>query len=239
MRTVLIFALFLVFIISGLPIDQVGAAPNSLPDPSTYPLLGIDVSHHQGKIDWTKVAAAGTAFAYIKSTEGRDFTDRRFAYNWSASKAAGLPRGAYHFFTFCSSGIEQAAHFLGVAPPDPQALPPVVDVEFVGNCTSYGEVKSIRTELRQFLSAIERAWNRRPILYVTSESYERILDGKFQSYPIWIRSLISEPPLDSYGGWLIWQFSGSGRIPGISGPVDRNALRPGRSLESLSVNLSK
>ena len=58
---------------------------------------GIDVSAHQRAIDWQAVAADGIEFAYVKATEGGDFTDRRFADNWAAADAAGLDRGAYHF----------------------------------------------------------------------------------------------------------------------------------------------
>src|SRR5262245_35091013 len=117
------------------------------PSPAEYPLDGIDVSHHQGPIDWTRVAAAGTDFAFIKATEGRDHVDREFAVNWVESQRAGVPRGAYHFFTFCTAGVDQAEHFLRVAPPAPDALPPVVDVEFGGNCSAWSDLAQVRREL--------------------------------------------------------------------------------------------
>ncbi len=230
-------ALALLVLVAGASfwLYRAGAIQLNDPDPSTYPVLGIDVSHHQGEIDWTRVAAAGTAFAFIKSTEGRDFLDRRFSHNWRASAEAGVPRGAYHFFTFCSPGAAQAEHFLRAAPPDPEALPPVADVEFVGNCTSYGDLARVRAELAVFLTTVERAWRRKPILYLTPDSLDRVIGDGLRGHPVWIRSVFSEPPLDAYRGWVIWQFSETGRIPGISGPVDRNVLRPGRTLESLSV----
>src|SRR5262249_30419769 len=67
------------------------------PDPSEFPVLGIDVSHHQGPIDWPQVAVAGVGFAYIKATEGKDLSDPMFRVHWRAADAAGIPRGAYHF----------------------------------------------------------------------------------------------------------------------------------------------
>src|SRR3954453_12196349 len=63
--------------------------------------FGVDVSNHQGEIDWRPVAADDMSFAYIKATEGGDFIDDRFRPNWDGAAAAGLDRGAYHFFTLC------------------------------------------------------------------------------------------------------------------------------------------
>src|ERR671910_485801 len=60
---------------------------------------GVDVSSHQSEIDWENVAGDGIEFAYIKATEGGDYVDERFQQNWDDSAAAGLDRGAYHFFT--------------------------------------------------------------------------------------------------------------------------------------------
>ncbi|HEX2267270.1 MAG TPA: GH25 family lysozyme [Actinomycetota bacterium] len=94
---------------------------------------GIDVSHHQGTIDWRRVAADNISFAYIKASEGTDHRDRRFDVNWSRAGEAGIERGAYHFFTLCSPGDGQARNFLDALPPDGDALPPAVDLEIAGN----------------------------------------------------------------------------------------------------------
>src|SRR5215831_10697695 len=68
------------------------------PSERKYPYQGIDVSHHQGHIAWTKLPRQGVDFAYIKATEGSDHVDKRFSINWRAAHAAGVRRGAYHFF---------------------------------------------------------------------------------------------------------------------------------------------
>ena len=88
---------------------------------------GVDVSHHQGSIDWNRVASAGMSFAYIKATEGGDLLDPAFARNWSGAEEAGLDRGAYHFFTLCSPAEDQAANFLRSVPPQPPMLPRVLE----------------------------------------------------------------------------------------------------------------
>ena len=202
---------------------------------SSFPVRGVDVSHHQGEIDWCEVAEAGIQFAFIKATEGRDFRDPRFEANWKAAAEAGIARGAYHFFTFCSPGSEQAEHFLRTAPPTPGALRPVADVEFVGNCKKWESLDQVRTELRAFLQLVGQAWRATPILYVTPDSFERVVAGGFSEQPVWIRSVLERPAVDAFGAWLIWQFSETGRIPGIRGPVDLDVLAPGVSIDSLVV----
>jgi lysozyme len=64
------------------------------PDFDRFPVHGIDVSHHQGAIDWARVKGSGQAFAFIKATEGVDFRDTRFVENWRRARAEGLATGA-------------------------------------------------------------------------------------------------------------------------------------------------
>jgi len=97
-------------------------------------VFGIDVSNHQGEIDWQRVADDEIDFAYIKSTEGGDFVDMYFERNWAQAKAAGLKVGAYHFFTFCTPERDQAANLLATVPLDDMDLPLALDLELGGNC---------------------------------------------------------------------------------------------------------
>ena len=77
---------------------KTGAIRLNYPDKKEFPIRGIDVSHHQGHIDWKKLAAQDVSFAYIKATEGEDFLDEDFKYNWSSAEDAGILPGAYHYF---------------------------------------------------------------------------------------------------------------------------------------------
>jgi lysozyme len=133
-------------------------------------------------------------------------------------------RGAYHFFTFCTPGAAQAANFIAVVPVDPQALPPAVDVEFAGNCRNWQSIEAIRGELAAFIGAVTHAYGRRPIVYFTRESYERILDGHLEGSPTWARSLFGRPRA-RFGSWTFWQYAHNGRVPGIEGLVDLNVFR--------------
>ncbi len=198
-------------------------------DPSriALPVRGVDVSHHQGSIDWGALAASGISFAFMKASEGRDHRDQRFRENWLNAGRAGIARGAYHYFTFCSSGAAQAENFLDAAPPLSESLPPVADVEFAGNCTQRPSTETVRQELAVFLRRLERAYGRKPMLYVTRETYRRIVSGGFRDYPIWIRNVLWKPWL--WGrAWTFWQYTDRGTVAGVSGAVDLNVFRGSR-----------
>lgn len=201
-------------------------APHWHPSDSDYPTQGIDVSHHQGRIDWSRLPAQGVDFAFIKATEGGDFRDTRFAQNWRASRAAGIRRGAYHFFTLCRPGADQAANFIAAVPAEPDALPPAVDLEYMGNCENGRlSVEAFHAELATFLARVEAHYGQRAILYLTEE-----FDTAFQvsarvDRPLWLRSLATEPDFGARP-WTYWQVSNIRWLDGISGPVDWNVARP-------------
>src|SRR5262245_48058079 len=113
----------LLILLTALPVTSAAAKSHS-----ARHSYGVDVSHHQGHIAWAKLPRQGVDFAYIKATEGGDHADSRFSINWRAAHAAGIRRGAYHFFTLCRSGREQAYHFIRHVPVDAAALAPAVDL---------------------------------------------------------------------------------------------------------------
>jgi lysozyme len=177
---------------------------------------GIDVSHHQGAIDWHRVAADDIGFAYIKASEGGDFVDDRFAENWSGSADAGLRRGAYHFFTLCTPGDVQARHFLDVVPSDPEALPPAVDLELAQNCSERPATVDMTRELRAFMRIVEAATGREMLLYVGDdfEDHYMIRDAVQRSW--WLPRFLLRPS----GGWALWQASAFATVEGVDGRVD-------------------
>lgn len=193
------------------------------PNRGEYPVRGIDVSHHQGKIDWRRVAADDVAFAVIKATEGGDHVDNAFAGNLREARAAGLAVGAYHFFTFCRPGADQARNFISVVPHDQPLLPPVVDIEFGGNCPQRLSAEQLNTELRDFLGPVEAAFGKPAIIYLTDEA-EAAYAGQIAARPLWLRSLLMEPDRRD---WIYWQYHNSGRVDGIEGDVDLNVLKGG------------
>lgn len=196
------------------------------PDPSRFPVLGIDVSHHQGQINWALVSDDDIRFAYIKATEGSDFKDTRFLENWRGAREAGLRIGAYHYFSFCSAGAAQAEHFLATVPQGEATLPPALDLELGSSCRATPGRDEIRKELFAWLALVEQRTGLRPVLYLTEESLEALVEqADFQGHPekgprLWYRSLLSEPSLPFPVEWTFWQHHSRGRIAGIEGPVD-------------------
>ena len=186
-------------------------------------IQGVDVSWHQGAIDWRTLAANDVAFAYIKATEGADHVDPRFAFNWREAGAAGLYRGAYHFFTLCQPGARQASNFIAVVPRTEGALPAALDLEHMGPCRQGPTMPDVITEARAFMDRVEAHYGVRPIIYTTREFHDAHL-RELQGERFWIRS-IAAPPSFRENDWIIWQHHNRGHRRGVSGPVDLNAFR--------------
>ncbi|WP_371012601.1 GH25 family lysozyme [Mesorhizobium sp. RCC_202] len=194
------------------------------PDRTEFPIRGIDVSHHQRVIDWRRVAADDVAFAIIKATEGGTHVDTRFATNLREARAAGLAVGAYHFFTFCRPGADQARNFIAVVPRGEPLLPPVVDIEFGGNCPQRPSPEQLNTELAAFLGPVETAFGKQAIFYLTDEAADAYSSTIIRRQR-WLRSLARRP---SENAWIYWQYHNRGRVDGITGDVDLNVLKGNR-----------
>ena len=199
------------------------------PQPSDFLIHGVDVSKYQGEIDWPAARDSGVSFAWIKATEGGDYTDEYFDRNWQAAKAAGIPRGAYHFAYWCRPGSEQVEWFEKHVPVEDDALPPVLDVEWTPTSRTCPRKVSREVALAQMqviLTEMERYYGKRPVIYTTVDFYHDILDGgALEDYPIWVRSVKHYPSV-KYGDrrWHFWQYTAQGNVPGIKGYVDRNAF---------------
>ena len=125
------------------------------------------MSQWQGDIDWASVRAAGTQFAFIKATEGGDQSTRVRARTGTAASAAGVPRGAYHFVFWCRPADEQAPWFMRNVPNDPDALPPVLDLEWNGHSLTcpQGSRASRARDDPIMLEEMEAHTGKRPIIY--------------------------------------------------------------------------
>jgi len=184
----------------------------------------LDVSNHQGTIDWPAVARDDVDAAYLKATEGATFEDPTFEANWRQARAAGLRVGAYHFFTLCRSGTEQAANLLRAlerveAVDDTAALPVALDLELDGNCAARPPREQVQQEVDDFVSTVEEA-TRRPLVYYVMEPWaERY--PPLQERPRWVRSLARRPA----GDWVWWQVHNRAQVDGVDGPVDLNVVR--------------
>jgi lysozyme len=189
--------------------------------------VGLDVSHHQGEIDWAKVSGHKPKidFVYIKATEGEDHKDTRFAENWQKAQQAGIKVGAYHFFTLCKPGDLQFQNFLDSVPVLVDAMPPAIDLEFGGNCSNRPDRDDLLADVLVFARQAEKYYGKKPVLYVTKGFYRRYLRGSELGFPFWVRDLIWQPSIPTHQGWDLWQFTSRARVSGINTPVDLNAAK--------------
>lgn len=187
----------------------------NIPDPEKYPVMGVDVSRYQGNIDWEMLASQDVKFAFIKATEGSSFQDICFEENWQEVQKTNIYAGAYHFFSFESSGETQAQNFINTVGELEGNLPPVVDFEFYGD---YADEPLSKKETREILNALleelENYYQVKPIIYITSKTYYYyILGGGYEEYPIWMRNTYMEP----LTRWNFWQYSDEGKLDGYDG----------------------
>ncbi|MBT9372284.1 glycoside hydrolase family 25 protein [Rhizobium sp. CSW-27] len=196
--------------------------------PRNHAVHGVDVSRWQGEIDWPTLRTQGANFAYIKATDGGDHLDPMFRDNWRGAHAAGIKRGAYHFFYWCRVASEQAEWFIRNVPRDPSALPPVIDVEYNGDsaCKRRLSTALVREKMQVFMDRLERHYGKRPIIYTAPDFYEDHLRGAFPNHHFWLRSVAAHPSKVYPGrNWLFWQYSGSGLSQGVDGKIDLNVFR--------------
>ncbi|MGV8832709.1 MAG: GH25 family lysozyme [Devosia sp.] len=189
------------------------------------PIQGIDVARYQENIDFHTTFQSGIHFAFMKATEGKDYLDPNFRTNWVRAREAGMPRGAYHFMTWCSLASEQADWFVANVPNDPDALPPVLDLEWNhgSSCKTKPNRADALEKIRYMLDAMERHTGKLPIIYTDMTFHRDILEGEYFPNAFWLRSTAAEPH-ERYANrtWTFWQWTQTGVVRGVRGEVDRN-----------------
>lgn len=188
---------------------------------------GIDVSRYQGKIDWLQVKADKREFVFVKATEGQTYTDPNFVANVKGALSAGLLVGTYHFLraTSAAAAKAEAVHYAKsleeIGGAKALQLPPVMDYENNPEGISKAQINIVA---KAFLLELERLTGIKPIIY-TGNSFASNFDTGLSDYDLWIaRYSNTRVPDDqpAWKTWTIWQYSDSGKVPGIAGNVDLN-----------------
>lgn len=179
-----------------------------------FPVMGVDVSHYQGEVDWKKLEEQNVSFAFIKATEGSGHIDECAKINLKNADETNIRVSAYHFFSFDSPGETQAENYISVVGKSDIDMPPVIDVEYYGdkfkNKPDCGEAGKIMTPL---LENLEQYYGVKPIIYTTLTVYNRYKEC-FADYPLWIRNVNCEP---DFIDWKFWQYSDKGELYGFCG----------------------
>lgn len=194
--------------------------------PSGFLCYGIDVSHHQGNIDWKRVAQTSSAnglpirFVMMKATEGSTFTDSSYETNIREARKAGFVCGTYHFYDPWTSPDKQAQHFINTAHVEKGDMAPIVDVERSGRSSG-----DLQRELLVFLKALEKHYGVKPIIYASAKFRKRHLNNTaFDGYPFWVAHYYVVRP-ETSKPWVMWQFTDHSSVEGINGYTDFNVFR--------------
>ena len=219
--SLIIFGIFIFGVLSAIALYHMvwnGVILLNNPSKLKYPVRGVDVSHYQGDIDWEILSLEDIDFAFIKATEGSSFVDDRFAYNFSEAQKCDIAVGAYHFFSFSSSGVTQAENFINTVSPYEGMLPPVIDLEFYGEFAENPLPKDeVDKELRSMLDALEEHYGMKPIIYATEDSYKLYLANDYAEYDIWIRNVKTKAKMSDGRQWTFWQYTNREQLNGYNG----------------------
>lgn len=196
-------------------------------------IMGMDISHHNGDINWSDVDKSKFQFIFVKATEGVTFVDPKYKSNITQATQYGFLTGAYHFFHPQLDVALQVKNFLSHYLPE-KGFPPVLDVEVTGGL----EKKAIVEAVNQWLIKVEEHTKCKPILYSGLDYYQTYLADDFSHYTLWIADYSKNPSIvDTSLEWTFWQQSESGYELGITTSVDLNLYADDRGeLEALKCN---
>lgn len=188
---------------------------------------GIDVSHYQGNINWSKVAKDGSvSFVYIKSTEGASLVDDCYKTNVREAREAGLLVGTYHLYSPRTTAYDQMKNIRKVVRKKDQDLKFVLDIEEKHARNLYMK------RVDKLLELIEREYGSRPIIYTNEHVYRDYFSGdKYKKYQFFIANYRSRPRID----YTLWQYTECGSVSGIKGNVDKIKFNKNNNIDDIKI----
>ena len=200
---------------------------------TTGKLYGIDVSHHQGKIEWKKVKKwknKRLIFVYVKATEGATYVDKTYKRNIKGAHESDFLVGSYHYFRTTSSIEDQFENFINTIDKNQQDLIPLIDVEEKSNWTD----EEFHKKFTAFLKKIEKYFGKKPMIYTVNSFYNLNLSGRYRDYHFLIgRYGKNAPNMRDKSNWTVWQFSETGKVEGITKPVDIDVINDKYNLQDI------
>ena len=192
---------------------------------------GIDLSHYQGEVFWETVGEnTKMAYVYLKATEGGDRIDEMYERNINLAHRYGLKVGSYHFYRPKTEQQKQLDNFKTQWLPGEQDLIPMIDIE-----TKQGlNTEEFCDSLMKFLTLVEEAYKQKPLLYTGTNFYNKYLQGKVNDYQLMIAQYTErEPVLADERDFTLWQYTGKGRIVGVSGYIDKSRFMGQHGLKEI------
>lgn len=196
--------------------------------------MGVDISSYQEGVDFNELKNQGVEFAYIKATEGSSHIDSSFEEKWESAQEAGLLAGAYHYFSYGSSGASQAENFISVVGDLGGGLIPAIDMELtVEEVYNPPEKEDVVKGLKAFVAVVEEEYGVKPLIYAQKDYYDKYLAEDFSDYPRWVRNVFYPVWFDVGDDWAVWQYNDRGILSGYSGEkyIDLNIVKDIESLK--------
>lgn len=193
--------------------------------PTGYNSIGLDVSHHQGEMNWDLLFESlpenvNIDFVYLKATEGSDHLDTEWKRNRKELLKKKIPHGAYHFFSTKKFPKPQAEHFLNHYKFEATDLPPVLDVETEGFSD-----EDLIAKMKIWLKFVEDKTGVKPIIYTSKHFYQTKFKNEFEDYKFWIAAYSGRPSIINRNNIVHWQFTDKARVPGTDEFVDLNVSK--------------
>ena len=182
-----------------------------------YTIKGVDISSHNGDVNFNSLARQGIDFVYIKGTEGTDFKDNKFNVNFRKAAEAGLKVGMYHFFRFDTSGYMQALNVINSLRGLKPDLPVAIDLEQWTNPRGIS-IDSVVKQVEKMADVLAKE-GLEVVIYTNKDGYSRFYRNRLEKYPLWLCSFTD---IEEKYDWLFWQYSHRGRLEGVDRLVDMN-----------------
>lgn len=203
------------------------------PHLDTYEVHGIDVSKHNGVLDWDAITKHNIndwelKFVFIRATyalaDGTLEKDRKFDDNWNEAKTNNLIRGAYHFYSSSVSIEEQLELFTNEVELQNGDLPPVLDVENFEKGNIYITKKDL-PKIMIWLNRMEEKYKVVPIIYTSKKLFlDHFNKPSFQKYRFWIANYAPEITIIEKKRWSFWQHCEDGKINAHKCSFDLNVF---------------
>lgn len=196
-------------------------------------MKGIDVSSHNGDINWSSVKASGIEVVYVKATEGTTYQDPYLNNHYNGAKSVGLTTGFYHFLVGSSSPETQAENFYNNIKGKENNLLPCLDIEHSNN-----EPSNFMDYALRFIQKFKELSGMNICIYSGPYFINEYLDKRLQCYPLWVAHYGVSTPMannvwgSSYAGH---QYTETGSCGGINGNVDMNNFNEGIFLDNAVV----